>query len=72
MSGNVWEWCKDWYGAYTSSPSQNPKGAASGTLRVLRGGGWSDAAARCRVALRSNFGPSTRYYDNGFRVILSQ
>ena len=69
MSGNVWEWCKDWYGAYTANPQTNPKGAATGSRRVLRGGGWYYTAANCRVAYRNSLTPDYRFYDNGFRVV---
>jgi formylglycine-generating enzyme required for sulfatase activity len=74
MSGNVWELCKDWYGEdyYKTSPATNPKGPASGEYRVLRGGGWVDRAAYCRVAGRSGGAPSDRDHDFGFRVVLSQ
>lgn len=72
MSGNVWEWCKDWYGAYTAAAQTNPKGASSGTCRVLRGGSWYSPSAYCRVALRNYSGPTNRDSIYGFRVVLSQ
>ena len=72
MSGNVWEWCKDWYGAYSSDAQTNPKGETSGTNRVMRGGGWRSAAEICRVDIRNDSDPSNRYSFIGFRVVLSQ
>ncbi|MBW7874341.1 MAG: SUMF1/EgtB/PvdO family nonheme iron enzyme [Ignavibacteriales bacterium] len=68
MSGNVWEWCWDWYGDYTSPSQTNPKGPSSGTSRVLRGGSWGNDARRCRVASRGNLLPDIRYSNNGFRL----
>jgi len=72
MSGNVWEWCKDWNGEYTSEAQNNPRGPSSGTTRVLRGGSWYIAAAYCRVASRISYSPENRYFDIGFRVVLPQ
>ena len=70
MSGNVGEWCGDWYGRYSSSAQTNPTGPSSGSGRVLRGGGWGYDAGRCRVSNRFSFYPSGRYAYIGFRVVL--
>jgi formylglycine-generating enzyme required for sulfatase activity len=70
MSGNVWEWCSDWYGSYSSGAQTNPTGPATGFDRVNRGGCWNGDGTSCRVAYRSCNYP--RYCNNyiGFRLVL--
>ena len=70
MSGNVCEWCKDWYSSsYTSYDTNNPTGPSSGSYRVNRGGNRFNSAAGCRVAHRSYNSPGYCYYCLGFRVV---
>ncbi|MBQ7711878.1 MAG: formylglycine-generating enzyme family protein [Bacteroidales bacterium] len=69
MSGNVWEWCQDWYGRYNSASQTDPTGP-SGVFRVLRGGGWGSYARGCRVAARDSNTSSNRTDHYGFRVVL--
>ena len=68
MHGNVWEWCWDWYGAYDGNSLENPAGAASGTYRVNRGGGWNDFGRHLRSAYRAAYPPENKTFNLGFRL----
>lgn len=70
LSGNVREWCEDWYGDYESAPKPNPRGPDHGDYRVLRGGYWSNFRLYCRAAYRYNYAPVYRFHDVGFRLAL--
>ncbi len=68
--GNVLEWCQDWYGPYSSASQTNPTGPATGSHRLLRGGGWYDNSDYCRASGRYYFTPADIYYGHvGFRVV---
>jgi formylglycine-generating enzyme required for sulfatase activity len=69
MSGNVWEWCWDWYDSYPTGTQADYRGAASGTDRVLRGGGWGSDASYAAVATRYGRDPNVRNGAIGFRVV---
>jgi formylglycine-generating enzyme required for sulfatase activity len=68
MSGNVWEWCQDWYGTYASGARTNPTGPGSGSYRVMRGGCWGCGSDSCRASARSCNTPDSSYGSVGFRV----
>jgi formylglycine-generating enzyme required for sulfatase activity len=70
MSGNVWEWCYDWSGAYQPEPQINPLGPIDGDARIMRGAAYSDFEGR--ISLRTGITPESRFIFNGFRLARSQ
>jgi sulfatase modifying factor 1 len=72
MAGNVWEWCSDWFDLkyYIGMPADNPKGPDEGTLRVIRGGSWTNFARLCRITYRNGTAPDKRFSNDGFRLAM--
>ena len=68
MSGNVWEWCQDWYGSYSNEAQTDPVGPESGTERIMRGCDWVFEVKR--VSIRRSCNPNVGEYFSGFRVVL--
>ena len=70
MSGNVWEWCQDWYGPYSEGSVTNPAGPSTGTGRVLRSGYWNSASGKCSASMRYLYTPDIiNNVTYGFRVV---
>jgi formylglycine-generating enzyme required for sulfatase activity len=72
MHGNVWEWCWDWFGTYSSGVQTDPVGASSGSNRVFRGGGWDFSAVVARSAVRNAVSPTVRFNYLGVRLVRPQ
>ncbi|KAA0260771.1 MAG: formylglycine-generating enzyme family protein [Chlorobiota bacterium] len=69
MIGNVWEWCWDWKGEYSSMPQENPSGPTFGSDRINRGGSWRDEATDCLATSRQSHNPEFADNSGGLRVV---
>ena len=72
MSGNVGEWCQDWYGGYSYEAQVNPVGPESGVYNVVRGGAWNISHEYCHVTYRTSFSPEDKYEFLGFRIVMNK
>jgi TonB family protein len=70
MSGNVWEWCSDWFGEYKNDAEENPMGVASGNWKIVRGGAWNNTPRLCSVHKRNWLNKDLGSPDIGFRLVL--
>jgi formylglycine-generating enzyme required for sulfatase activity len=71
MSGNIAEWCSDWYGAYSAGSATDPTGPASGSTRIIRGNSFLNGGDYSKSGSRESISPSTRSTSAGFRLVLS-